>query len=160
VRIFILAVGQIRGTPEGKLCDTYLERARSLSRRLGIALIEVVEIPTSRLREVRSRIAEEWQKLASRIPGAAQVIVLDCRGKPMTSEAFAELLASERGKGSQTLAFVIGGPDGLDNAQLPRNARMLAFGAATWPHLLVRVMLAEQIYRAATILAGHPYHRG
>jgi 23S rRNA (pseudouridine1915-N3)-methyltransferase len=112
------------------------------------------------LRESHARIAEEGEKLARRIPPGAHVIVLDARGKGMTSEAFAEMLGAMRDAGARDLAFLIGGPDGLDPGPSVKPGRRLAFGPQTWPHLLVRAMLAEQIYRALTILANHPYHRG
>ena len=94
------------------------------------------------------------------MPEGAQVILLDAKGKGMTSEDFSETIGALRDAGTRHLVFVIGGPDGLGRAaQDIRPGRSLAFGPQTWPHLLVRAMLAEQVYRALTILAGHPYHR-
>ncbi len=86
-------------------------------------------------------------------------MLLDAKGKGMTSEDFAEMLGALRDAGTRDLAFVIGGPDGLCPLPGKKSGRSLAFGPQTWPHLLVRAMLAEQVYRALTILAGHPYHR-
>lgn len=160
MRIAILAAGLARGTPQNALVDEYLARARGIGRRLGFVSVAVEEISLSRLREERARIAEEGQKLAARIPPGAHVIALDARGKGMTSEAFAEMLGAMRDAGARDLVFLIGGPDGLDPGPHVKPGRRLAFGAQTWPHLLVRVMLAEQIYRALTILGNHPYHRG
>ncbi len=160
MRLLILAVGQGRGTPEGALVENYLERARAFGRRLGFSAVCIEEIAVSKLRESRARMADEGEKLAARIPKGAHVILLDARGKGMTSEAFAEMLAAMRDAGARDLAFLIGGPDGLDPGQGVKAGRSLAFGQQIWPHLLVRVMLAEQVYRAVTILGGHPYHRG
>ena len=159
MRLSVLAVGHARGTHEAALCDDYIERAAGLGRRLGIARIDVEEVAVSKARDAKSRMAEECVRLAARVPEGAHVVLLDARGKGMTSEDFAEMLGALRDAGTKDLALVIGGPDGL--APLPniRAGRSLAFGPQTWPHLLVRVMLAEQIYRALTILAGHPYYR-
>jgi 23S rRNA (pseudouridine1915-N3)-methyltransferase len=159
MRLLILAVGQARGTPEGALADDYLGRARSFGRQLGFSSVALEEVPVSKLRETRARVAEEGQKLAARIPDGAHVILLDARGKGMTSEAFAEMLAAMRDAGARDLAFLIGGPDGLEPGPSVKAGRSLAFGTQTWPHLFVRAMLAEQVYRACTIIGGHPYHR-
>jgi 23S rRNA (pseudouridine1915-N3)-methyltransferase len=160
MRIAILAAGLARGTSQNALVDEYLTRARGIGRRLGFASVTVEEISLSKLREKRARIEEEGEKLASRIPHGAHVIALDARGKGMTSEAFAEMLGAMRDAGARDLVFLIGGPDGLDPGPDIKPGRGLAFGPQTWPHLLARVMLAEQIYRALTILGNHPYHRG
>ena len=113
----------------------------------------------SKLREARARIAEEGERLSARIPQGAHVVVLDAKGKGMTSEAFAEMLGAMRDAGARDFAFVIGGPDGLSLPASVKAGRSLAFGPQIWPHLLVRAMLLEQIYRALTILGSHPYHR-
>jgi 23S rRNA (pseudouridine1915-N3)-methyltransferase len=117
------------------------------------------EIAVSKDRDVKKRMADEAQRLAHRVPDGAHIILLDARGKGMTSEDFAELLGAMRDAGTKDLAFVIGGPDGLAPLPGKKSSRSLAFGPQTWPHLMVRAMLSEQIYRALTILAGHPYHR-
>ena len=160
MRIAILACGLARGTPPNALVEEYLTRARAIGRQLGINSLVVEEVSVSKLREAHARIAEEGEKLAARIPPGAHVIALDARGKGMTSEAFAEMLAAMRDAGARDLVFLIGGPDGLDPGPNVKPGRRLAFGPQTWPHLLVRAMLAEQIYRALTILGNHPYHRG
>src|SRR5579862_876496 len=160
MRIAILAAGLARGTAQHALVEEYLTRARGIGRRLGFPSVGVEEISLSRLREERARIADEGERLAARIPPGAHIIALDSRGKGMTSEAFAEMLAAMRDAGARDLVFLIGGPDGLDIGPNVKPGRSLAFGLQTWPHLLVRVMLAEQIYRALTILGNHPYHRG
>lgn len=159
MRLTVLAVGHSRGTQEGTLTDDFIDRALKLGRNMGVPQIAVEEVSVSRARETPARMKEEGERLAGRIPQGAHVVLLDAKGKGMTSEDFAEMLGALRDAGTKDLALVIGGPDGL--AALPgiKAGRSLAFGPQTWPHLLVRAMLAEQIYRALTILAGHPYHR-
>jgi 23S rRNA (pseudouridine1915-N3)-methyltransferase len=159
MRLLILAVGHARGTSEGALIEDFVGRTRAFTKRLGISAVVVEEVANSKLREAKARIAEEGARLAERVPPGAHAIFLDARGKGMTSEDFAEMLAAMRDAGARDLAFLIGGPDGLDPGPTIKSSRSLAFGPQTWPHLLVRAMLAEQIYRALTILGGHPYHR-
>jgi 23S rRNA (pseudouridine1915-N3)-methyltransferase len=159
MRLLVLAVGHARGTPEGALSEDFVGRSKAFGRRLGFNSVAVEEVAVSKLRESKSRIVEEGERLAARIPAGAQVIFLDARGKGMTSDAFAEMLAAMRDAGARDLVFLIGGPDGLDPGPAIKSSRSLAFGPQTWPHLMVRAMLAEQIYRAFTILGGHPYHR-
>jgi 23S rRNA (pseudouridine1915-N3)-methyltransferase len=159
MRLTVLAVGHARGTHEAALCDDYIDRAVQFGRRLGIPAIAVEEVAVSKARDAETRKREECAKLAHRLPEGAHVILLDAKGKGMTSEDFAEMLAALRDAGTKELALVIGGPDGLSPLPGIKAGRSLAFGPQTWPHLLVRAMLAEQIYRALTVLAGHPYHR-
>src|SRR5438045_2116206 len=160
MRLSVLAVGHARGTHEAALTDDFIDRAVQFGRRMGISAITVDEIAVSKARDAAVRVREECQRLAARIPEGAHVISLDAKGKGMTSEDFAEMIGALRDAGTKVLALVIGGPDGLGALPGVRPGRSLAFGRQTWPHLLVRAMLAEQIYRALTILAGHPYHRG
>jgi 23S rRNA (pseudouridine1915-N3)-methyltransferase len=160
MRLLVLAVGNARGTPEGALTEDYAGRARAFGKRYGFTSVAVEEIGVSKLREARARLAAEGDRLAERIPAGAQVILLDAKGKGMTSEDFAETLGAMRDAGARDLVFLIGGPDGMVLPASVKPSRSLAFGAQVWPHLLVRAMLAEQIYRAITILGGHPYHRG
>ena len=126
---------------------------------MGIAEVAVEEVPVSKIRETPKRMQDEAERLAARVPEGAQVVLLDAKGKGMTSEDFAEMIGALRDAGTKHLVFVIGGPDGLGALPKIRPGRSLAFGPQTWPHLLVRAMLAEQVYRALSILAGHPYHR-
>jgi 23S rRNA (pseudouridine1915-N3)-methyltransferase len=160
MRLLILAVGLARSTHEGALCDDFCRRAAAIGKQLGFPAVTVEEVGVSKHRETAARIREEGERLASRVPEQAHVICLDAKGKGMTSDAFAEMLGAMRDAGARDLAFLIGGPDGLNPGAKVKPGRSLAFGPQTWPHLLVRSMLAEQIYRAMTILAGHPYHRG
>jgi 23S rRNA (pseudouridine1915-N3)-methyltransferase len=159
MRLRILAIGQARGTSEGALVEDFVDRARKIGRGLGIAAVAVEELPVSRARDVATRMKEEARRLSDRLPDGAHIVLLDAKGKGMTSEDFADFLGALRDAGTRDLAFVIGGPDGLGALPGKKSGRSLAFGPQTWPHLLARVLLSEQIYRALTILAGHPYHR-
>ena len=159
MRLTVLAVGYTRATSEGALVDDFIHRAGQMGRNMGFPSVTVEEVAISKARDVKTRMAEEAEKLAARVPMGAHVILLDAKGKGMTSEEFADMLGALRDAGTKDLCFVIGGPDGLVPLPGKRAGRSLAFGPQTWPHLLVRAMLAEQIYRALTILAGHPYHR-
>jgi 23S rRNA (pseudouridine1915-N3)-methyltransferase len=159
VRLHIIAVGSSRGTLEGPLTDDFLHRATQLGRRMGFPVIVCEEIAVSKERDLAKRKQAEAERLANRVPDGAHIVLLDAKGKGMTSEDFAEMLGALRDAGTKDLAFIVGGPDGLAPLPGKRAGRSLAFGPQTWPHLLVRAMLSEQIYRALTILAGHPYHR-
>ena len=159
MKLLILCVGQGRGTQEGALTDDYVARAAKMGRGLGFSEIAVEEIAVSKARETAKRKEDEAERLARRVPDGAQVVLLDAGGKALSSSDFAAWLATLRDAGTRHLVFVIGGPDGLGKLPGLKPARSLAFGTQTWPHLLVRAMLAEQAYRALTILAGHPYHR-
>ena len=149
----------MRGTPEGMLVEEFCDRARKLGRNMGFSAVAVEELPVSKQRDAAARMKDEAERLAARLPEGAHIVLLDARGKGMTSEDFAEMLGSLRDVGTKDLAFVIGGPDGLAPLPGKKAGRGLAFGPQTWPHLLVRCMLLEQLYRAQQILAGHPYHR-
>jgi 23S rRNA (pseudouridine1915-N3)-methyltransferase len=157
--MLILAVGHARGTSEGALMDDFITRSKNMGRNMGVPDVAVEEIAVSKAREMPKRMQDEAERLAARVPDGAQVILLDAKGKGMTSEDFAEMIGALRDAGTKNLVFVIGGPDGLGTLPKIRPGRSLAFGSQTWPHLMVRAMLAEQLYRALTILAGHPYHR-
>jgi 23S rRNA (pseudouridine1915-N3)-methyltransferase len=159
VRLHIVAVGLGRGTQEAALAEQFIARAAQLGKRMGVSAVLCEEIALSKERERKKRTSDEAERLARRLPEGAHIILLDAKGKGMTSEDFAEMLGALRDAGTRDLAFVIGGPDGLAPLPGKRAGRSLAFGPQTWPHLLVRATLSEQIYRALTILAGHPYHR-
>jgi 23S rRNA (pseudouridine1915-N3)-methyltransferase len=159
MRLWIYAIGHMRGTPEGTLCDEFLDRAKKLGRNMGFSAVTLEELAVSKQRNVQARMKEEAERLAARLPEGAHIVLLDARGKGMTSEDFAEMLGSLREVGTKDLAFVVGGPDGLSPLPGKKAGGSLAFGPQTWPHLLARALLSEQLYRAFTILAGHPYHR-
>ena len=159
MRLTILAIGHSRGTSEGALCDEFLDRAVKMGRNMGFTAVIVEELAVGKARDAATRMADEASRLSHRLPDGAHIMLLDARGKGMTSEDFAETLGSLRDVGTKDLAFVIGGPDGLAPLPGKKASRSLAFGPQTWPHLLARELLLEQVYRAMTILAGHPYHR-
>jgi 23S rRNA (pseudouridine1915-N3)-methyltransferase len=153
LRISIVAVGRLGRGPEAELVKLYAERATAAGRALGLGPVEVVEVEARKPGK-----AAEAQALTVQL-GDSHVIACDEHGAALTSRAFAEEVARLRDDGVRRLALVVGGADGLDPALLARAASKLAFGPQTWPHSLVRAMLAEQVYRAVTILAGSPYHR-
>ena len=158
MRILVAAIGKLKRGAESDLAERYRERAAKSGRGIGLRSLEIVEIAESRAREPPRRMLEESIALANIIPKGAATALLDPRGEALDSGSFAKRLRGWN-DGGRDVTFVIGGPDGLaptlsDNADLH-----LAFGALTWPHQLVRIMLLEQIYRAVTILSGHPYHR-
>ena len=159
MKLHILAIGSARGTSEGALCDDFCDRALKSGRNMGFTAVTMTELAVSRAANVDARKADEATRLAARIPSGAHVVLLDAKGKGMTSEDFAQMLGSLRDVGTRDMAFVIGGPDGLGTLPGLKAGRSLAFGPQTWPHLLARALLCEQVYRAMTILAGHPYHR-
>lgn len=159
MRIRIIAVGRMKAGPERELLDRYLDRATKSGRALGITRLDVEELSESRQPRAEDRQIEEAAGLLAFVPERAVVIALDETGRTATSPEFAALVDRERGAGTPDLVFAIGGPDGHGDVLRTRAGRLLAFGAMTWPHQIVRVLLAEQIYRAMTILSGHPYHR-
>jgi 23S rRNA (pseudouridine1915-N3)-methyltransferase len=159
MRIEICAVGRLRAGPEKTLLDDYLSRANAAGRGLGVSSLSLIEVEEKRRLEGETLKSAEAALLKSAVPRGALMVALDERGRAESSEAFAERLGRWRDGGISDLAFVIGGADGLAASLRGEAAHLLAFGPMTWPHMLVRVMLAEQIYRAVSILAGHPYHR-
>jgi 23S rRNA (pseudouridine1915-N3)-methyltransferase len=159
MRVLIAAVGRLKQGPERELAAAYRKRAEAVGRSSGLRDIEVVEIRESRAQDAERRRTEESIAIANVIPERATIVILDERGKPLDSAAFAALMRDWRAEDRPAVSFIIGGADGLAASLRGRATLTLAFGAATWPHQLVRIMLLEQLYRAATILAGHPYHR-
>lgn len=159
MRIMVIAVGRLKQGPERELADRYAARFDDAGRKLGFRGLEVREIPESRARDAATRIAEEAAAIAALMPEKSVLVALDEHGDSIDSSTFARHLSRWRDESVANTIYVIGGADGL-SPELQRKAKLrLAFGKATWPHQLVRVLLLEQIYRAATILAGHPYHR-
>ena len=159
MRLVVIAVGRLKQGPERELAERYRERFDDIGRKLGFRGLAVHEIPESRARDTATRISEEAAAIAAAIPEKSVLVALDEHGKSIDSATFARQLGQWRDEGIANTIFAIGGADGL-SPDLQRKAKLrIAFGSATWPHQMVRVMLLEQIYRAATILAGHPYHR-
>jgi len=157
--IVLLAVGRVKAGPERDLCNRYLERARKTGGRLGFRAFSVKEVSESRAARGEDRIAEEANALSRLVGEGGRTVCLDRAGEPMSSDELARTLARDVEASLPLTAFVIGGPDGLGADMLEASDRRLSFGRVTFPHQLVRVLLAEQLYRAMTILSGHPYHR-
>lgn len=159
MRVIVLAIGRLKAGPETELCERYRKRAAQAGRALGLRDLELIEIRESRADSAEKRQLEESIALANVIPEGAIIVLLDEKGEALSSAALTERIRLWRDEGRPALVFVIGGPDGLASSLRDKAKMTLAFGAATWPHQLVRIMLLEQIYRAVTILGGHPYHR-
>lgn len=160
MRLLIAAVGKLKQGPERELCTHYFGRAEALGRGLGLSPLSSIELSESRAPEASARRAAEAEALLTKVPSDFTVVCLDPRGQMRSSEAVATALAAWRDDtAAPGLAFVLGGPDGLGQAVLDRAALSLSLGPMTLPHGLARIVLAEQLYRAMTILAGHPYHR-
>lgn len=155
MRLHLCAVGRLRAGPERDLLDDYLARLDRTGRPLGLGPATEHEVEDRK----GGGMAAEGLLLARAIPEGAALCVLDERGKALSSPEFAQVLAQWRDGGRQDAAFMIGGADGVDPSLRARADLAISFGRMVWPHMLVRVMLAEQLYRAATILAGSPYHR-
>ena len=154
MKLKIAAVGRLRGGPEADLVSDYLDRFDKTGRALGLGPVAFQEVEAK-----KGGMAAEGALLERAVAGCQPLCVLDERGKTLSSPAFAELLAKWRDEGRGEAAFVIGGADGIDPHLRAKADFSLSFGQMVWPHMLVRVMLAEQLYRAASILAGAPYHR-
>ncbi len=153
--VHICAVGRLRSGPERDLLDDYLGRFDRTGRALGLGPVSVHEVEDKKSGGMRA----EAPLLEGVIPKGAVICALDERGKLMSSPDFAHMLADWRDMGRGDVAFVIGGADGIDPGLRAKADAKLSFGKMVWPHMLVRVMLGEQLYRAASILAGAPYHR-
>ena len=158
MRIGIFAVGRLKQGPERELCARYVERAKLSGKPLGLTGFDISEHLESRASSPDSRKAEEGRAFRSTLPEGI-IVVLDEHGKTLSSERFARQIERWRDEGKPAVSFVIGGADGHDPAMIAAADLSLSFSPLTWPHQLVRIMLAEQLYRAVTILTGHPYHR-
>ena len=159
MRIVVAAVGRLKQGPERELVERYRKRAEAAGRSAGLQDFDIVEIKESRADDVGRRRLEESIAIANIIPERAVTVILDERGENMGSAIFAQRLQAWRSNDTPAVVFVIGAADGLAPTLRERAALAIGFGAATWPHQLVRVMLLEQLYRAVTIMSGHPYHR-
>ena len=159
MRLIISAVGRLKDGPERALLERYQDRLAPLAKRLGLGPVSWHETPESRAADAARRCGEEGVALLKPLRDADFLIALDVRGKGLSSEGIAQLLAARRDAGSKMAGFIVGGPDGLSDAVLAAVDVRLSLGPVTLPHGLARIVLAEQLYRAATILSGHPYHR-
>ena len=155
MRVHVCAVGRLRAGPERDLVDDYMQRFDRTGRALSLGPLVEHEVEDKR----GGGMAAEAELLSRAVPSGAVMVTLDERGRVLSSPEFAEQIARWRDGGRQDLAFVIGGADGIDPGLRARAGFSISFGRMVWPHMLVRVMLAEQLYRAAAILAGTPYHR-
>ena len=151
MKIVIAAVGRSRPGPERELFDSYLQRVTWD--------VDLREVDVKRNLPDPKRIEAEGEMLLAHVPPGSRIVALDEHGKTTTSRAFATVLSAWRDEAVPAVCFLIGGADGHSQAVLRRAGMILSFGKLTWPHMLARAMLAEQIYRAQTILTGHPYHR-
>lgn len=155
MRVSLCVVGRLKAGPEGDLVTDYLRRFDRTGRALGLGPARVVEVEDRK----GGGKPGEAALLRKALPSGAVTCALDERGQVMTSPDFAALLAKRRDHGTQDIAFLVGGADGLDPALVGEADTVLSFGRMVWPHMLARVMLSEQLYRAASILSGGPYHR-
>ena len=160
MRILIAAVGRLKQGSERELAERYRKRAAAAGRSVGMADIDIVEIRESRADNAERRMLEESIAIANIVPEGAMTAILDERGENLSSASFAGHLQAWRSDNRPTAVFIIGAADGLAAGLRDKSKLAIGFGAATWPHQFVRIMLLEQIYRAMTILTGHPYHRG
>ncbi len=158
MRLAVIAVGRLKDGPERELCERYRERSVALGRTIGLSGPDIAELTESRGRRPEERKRDEAEAILGKLqPGL--IVALDERGRNLGSEAFANRLAAARDAGTAHATFVVGGADGLSETIRDRADITLAFGALTLPHQIVRALVLEQIYRAMTIIAGHPYHR-
>jgi 23S rRNA (pseudouridine1915-N3)-methyltransferase len=159
MRIAISAIGKLKDAEERAIVERYVKRLTGSGKSLGLGPVEVREYPESRASDVAMRKSEEAARLLKDVGTDDIAVALQPDGKTLTSEAFATFIARTRDGGAKTCIFLIGGPDGHGDDVLRAAKVQLSLGALTLPHGLARVVLAEQLYRATTILSGHPYHR-
>lgn len=159
MRLVIAAVGKLKDVEERGICERYAKRLAVTGKPVGFGPLDIVELTESRLDATDARKADEAQRLLKAASSATLKIALDENGQQFSSEAFAKLLGRHTDSGVKVCAFLIGGPDGHGQEALAACQIKLALGQFTLPHGLARVVLIEQLYRAATILTGHPYHR-
>ncbi|MEF2550521.1 23S rRNA (pseudouridine(1915)-N(3))-methyltransferase RlmH [Aurantimonas sp. A2-1-M11] len=159
MRLSIAAIGRMKAGPERELADRYLDRLKKTGGTLGLDFSGLSEFPESRLSTVSERKRDEAGRLTVPLAEGSVRIVLDERGRTLSSEEFASALAGFRDAGRRDAAILIGGPDGHDETLRSAADLSLSLGRLTYPHQIARILIAEQLYRAATILAGHPYHR-
>lgn len=160
MRIVVGVVGKLKDAEERAICERYLKRFNGAGRAIGLGPLDVHEFSESRAPGVDERKQDEASRLLRGTGAGGFIVALDPGGRSIDSEAFAALIGEKRDGAMKTAAFLIGGPDGLGPEILTsRSIIKLSLGAFTLPHGLARVVLLEQLYRAATILSGHPYHR-
>lgn len=159
MQIGIFAVGRLKSGPEKELVARYLDRLKKTGKAQGLDFSKVTEVNESRAGNAATRKREEAAALEKTISDDTVLVLLDETGKSFDSIGFAGFIEKFRDAGKREMIFAIGGADGLDPALAARADLAVNFGAMTWPHQIVRILLAEQLYRAVTLLSGHPYHR-
>jgi 23S rRNA (pseudouridine1915-N3)-methyltransferase len=159
LRLAVLAIGKLKSAPERELVKDYGTRISAIGRKSGMTDFSAKEFAESQLPTAGQRLHAEAETLWAHVPQGSVVVALDERGSDISSEAFAKRLGDWANAAKPATVFMIGGPDGHDDTTRQRAGLVLGLGKMTWPHRLVRVLLAEQIYRALTILQNHPYHR-
>ena len=158
MRLIVLAVGRLKAGPERELWDRYAKRLSGVAPPLGLS-VDWREFDEGRAKSVDERRSEEARTLLAAAPKGAWIVALDERGTAPTSPQWAAEIGKARDSSVPASVMIIGGPDGLDASVRQAARSTISFGAMTWPHQLVRVMAGEQLYRALSILSGHPYHR-
>jgi len=159
MKLMIMAVGRMKAGTEQTLYDKYADRISKSGKALHLTGPDLVEIVESRSEKPDKRKENEAEALIASAGKDVRIIMLDEKGKDLSSREFADLIKNEQDAGTQTLAFAIGGPDGHGELLKSISVRKIRFGSMTWPHQMARILLAEQLYRAITIFSGHPYHR-
>ena len=159
MRIHLFAVGKLKSGPESELTKRYLDRFAKSGSAIGLEFGKMTEVSESRSSNANTRKSDEAALLEKAIPDNAKLIILDEIGETISSEKFAKMLGDMRDNGDRDVIFAIGGADGHADVSRNKAYKTLSFGKMTWPHQMARFMLAEQLYRAVTILSGHPYHR-
>jgi 23S rRNA (pseudouridine1915-N3)-methyltransferase len=159
MRIHVFAVGRLKAGPEKELAERYFDRFAKTGPAVGLELTKITEISESRASSPDARKREEATALEKIITEGSILMLLDERGKTMGSPELADMIGGWRDQGKRELIVAIGGPDGLLPDLHQKAQGVISFGKMTWPHQMVRFMLAEQLYRTVTILSGHPYHR-
>ncbi len=158
MKLGLIVIGRLKSGPEHMLCHDYLDRSQKLGRQLGFSAITLTELEARVPMNLDPKPIEA-QKISEQIDTLSHVIICDENGQNLSSRFFSQQLADLRDRGTKRLDFVIGGANGLDESIKLRAQSAMSFGVQTWPHAFVRVMLLEQIYRAMTMMSGHPYHR-
>lgn len=159
MKIGVHSVGRMKAGPEKELAERYFDRFARIGPSIGLEFAGIAEVPESRARSASGRRREEAEALLARLRDDSALLLLDEHGRHLTSNQFAGLFAEMRDAGRRSLVAAIGGPDGHAKSLRESAAFVVSLGAMTWPHQIVRILLAEQLYRAVTILSGHPYHR-
>ncbi len=159
MRLLIAAIGKLKDAEERAICARYAKRLDASGKSVGLGPLEIIEFPESRAGNVDNRRRDEADRLLQSVAAVPLKIALNGRGRSYPSDVFANLLKKKADSGVKSCAFLIGGPDGHGSDVLDACDFELSLGAFTLPHGLARVVLIEQLYRAATILTGHPYHR-